>query len=87
MFGKSKIALSLAFVLGAASFALADDMHGQGPHEGGGPVQTWCDIDPACNGWNKRHSTPYASSAPGFAAAPSQKHRPSHKHGKDAHDR
>jgi hypothetical protein len=82
MGGNNAITLSAAVVLGilaGALPALAAQDRDPGPHEGGGPVQTWCDIDPACNGWNKRHPAPYASSAPAFAAPSKPKHHSSHK--------
>jgi hypothetical protein len=47
MLTKTKIAFAAALILGStASVALARGY--------GGPVQTWCDIDPNCNGWNAR---------------------------------
>ena len=46
----------------------------------GGPHQTWCDVDPNCNGWNKGlHRQGYESSASGLVRPLDQKHRPSHK--------
>jgi hypothetical protein len=48
MLTKTKIAFAAALILGStASVALARGSYG-------GPVQTWCDIDPNCNGWNTR---------------------------------
>jgi hypothetical protein len=57
----------------------------------GGPHQTWCDVNPDCNGWNKRfHGTAYRSNAYEVVAPLNQplnqKHRPSHKR-HDANDR
>lgn len=79
MFSKSTIILSA--VLGLLTFtALASEHNGQ-EHTYGGPVQTWCDVDPSCNGWNKGlHHASYESSAPGSVASPNPKHRRSHKH-------
>jgi hypothetical protein len=85
-----KMILSAAAValglLGGALPALAEydyDLYG-------GPHQTWCDVSPDCNGWNKRlhgpayHSNAYESVAP---QPLNQKHRPSHKRSHDANDR
>jgi hypothetical protein len=57
----------------------------------GGPHQSWCDVNPNCNGWNKKlQGTAYQSNA-GLAAPLNQplhqKHHPSHKRGHDANDR
>jgi hypothetical protein len=58
----------------------------------GGPHQTWCDVNPDCNGWNKRlhspayHSNAYEQVAP-LNQPLGQKHRPSHKRSRDARDR
>ncbi len=50
MLTKTKMALAAALILGStASAALARGSYG-------GPVQTWCDIDPACNGWDTSQS-------------------------------
>jgi hypothetical protein len=82
MFTKFRIALSLAFVLGAASPALGEHTADE---PGGHPNQTWCDVNPACNGWAQRmHRPPDENNAPGIVASPNLKHRPSQKHG--AHD-
>jgi hypothetical protein len=57
----------------------------------GGPHQTWCDVNPDCNGWNKRlHAGAFQSNA--YDQAPlnqplNQKHRPPRKRGRDATDR
>jgi hypothetical protein len=54
----------------------------------GGPHQTWCDVNPDCNGWNKRlHAPAYHSNAYEQVAPLNQKHRPSHKRSRDASDR
>jgi hypothetical protein len=48
MLTKTKIALAAALILGGtASAALARGSYGS-------PHQTWCDINPACNGWDHR---------------------------------
>lgn len=74
MLTKTKIALAAALILGStASAALARGY--------GGPVQTWCDIDPNCNGWNARMhrlSRDNAANSYGYAASP---HRTSHVRG------
>jgi hypothetical protein len=58
----------------------------------GGPHQTWCDVNPDCNGWNKKlHGPAYRSNAYELVAPQSQplnpKHRPAHKrsHAADPH--
>lgn len=54
----------------------------------GGPHQTWCDVNPDCNGWNKRLPGPaYQSNASGVVTPLNPKHRPVHKRGHDADDR
>jgi hypothetical protein len=55
----------------------------------GGPHQTWCDVNPDCNGWNRRlHSPAYRSNAYELVAPQDQplipKHRPAHKHSHEA---
>jgi hypothetical protein len=82
MFTKVKTILAAATVLGflgGAIPALASEHNGQDKTYGG-PVQTWCDINPDCNGWNKGRS------ALG-SASPNQKHSPSRKHGHEASNR
>jgi hypothetical protein len=54
----------------------------------GGPTQTWCDVNPDCNGWNKRlHGPAYRSNAYELVAPRSEpankKHRPSPKRSRD----
>jgi hypothetical protein len=50
MLTKPSIALVAALIVaGTTSVALARGSYG-------GPVQTWCDINPACNGWDQRMS-------------------------------
>lgn len=87
-----KMVLSAAGValglLGGAPPALAEydyDLYG-------GPHQTWCDVNPDCNGWNKRFHTPAYRSNAYEPVAPlneplNQKHRPSRKHSHAANDR
>ena len=66
MLAKSSIIASAALVLGllgSALPALAEydyELYG-------GPHQTWCDVNPDCNGWNKRQRAPaaYQSNASG----------------------
>jgi hypothetical protein len=90
MFTKAKTILSAATALGFLGGAvpvLASDHNGQDKSYGG-PVQTWCDINPDCNGWNKGlHRASYDSSAPVLAASPNQKHSPSRKRGHEASNR
>jgi hypothetical protein len=66
MLTKAKIALAAALILGGtASVALARGSYG-------GPHQTWCDINPACNGWDKRMdhlSNGHAGNAYGYVPA------------------
>lgn len=75
-----KMTLSAAVILGllaSAAPALAEYDYEQY----GGPHQTWCDINPSCNGWNQRARGPaYRSNAFGVVTPSGQKHRPSHKH-------
>jgi hypothetical protein len=83
----SAAAIALGF-LGSALPALAEydyDLYG-------GPHQTWCDVNPDCNGWNKRFHGPAYQSNAYDPVAPlnqplNQKHRPSHKRSRDASDR
>jgi hypothetical protein len=65
-------------MLGGSLPALASDHNGQ-DHSYGGPVQTWCDVNPDCNGWNKglRRSSYDRTSA--LATVPAPKPRPSRK--------
>jgi hypothetical protein len=80
---KSNIILSAAIAMGllgsAASPVLAEYDYGLY----GGPHQTWCDVDPNCNGWNKAlHGSRSAGRARAFVVAP--KHHPVHKRGGDS---
>jgi hypothetical protein len=75
--------IGLLSLLGGAVPALASDHNGQDKTYGG-PVQTWCDVNPDCNGWSKGlHRASYESSAPGSVAPPTPKPHP-RKHGHDA---
>jgi hypothetical protein len=69
MLTKTKIALAAALILGeTASASLARGSYG-------GPHQTWCDINPACNGWNQRMdhlSYDHARKAHGYVPAHQQ---------------
>jgi hypothetical protein len=92
MFAQPKLLLSAAIVLGSVAGAapLAQAGMGGGGYDYetyGGPHQTWCDVDPNCNGWNRTHASPYAGSARAFAVAPVQKHHSVHKRGHDANTR
>jgi hypothetical protein len=73
MLTKTTIALAATLILGGtASVALARGSYG-------GPHQTWCDINPACNGWDQRmgHSSyDHARNAYGYV--------PAHKHSSHA---
>ena len=77
-----KMTLSAAVILGllgSAVPALAEYDY----ETYGGPHQTWCDVNPNCNGWNQRLRGPaYRSNAFGVVTPLSQKHqhRPSHRH-------
>jgi hypothetical protein len=88
MLSKSTILLSaVCGLLAAAAPALASEHNGQ-DHTYGGPVQTWCDVNPDCNGWNKGlHRASYENGAPAPAASPSQKQHRARRHGHepDAH--
>jgi hypothetical protein len=89
MLTSSKTTLSAAVILGLLGGALpvlASDHNGQDKTYGG-PVQTWCGINPDCNGWNKQHRASYESNAPGLVVAPPRKPRPSRKHSHEASNR
>jgi hypothetical protein len=83
----SKTILTAVAVLcpfGDAGPARASDHNGQ-EHTYGGPAQTWCDINPDCNGWSK--GVQRASSegvASGTLASPTAKPYPLRKHGHKA---
>jgi len=69
----SKIALAAGLILAStASAALARGSYG-------GPVQTWCDVNPACNGWDERMSKlshGHAGDAYGYAESRSHTSHP-----------
>lgn len=71
-------------LLGGAAPALAGydyDLYG-------GPHQTWCDVNPNCNGWNQRlHGPAYRSNAFSPVTPLDQKHRPPHRRSHDANSR
>jgi hypothetical protein len=81
MFTKTTTALAAALILGTASAALANDSDRN--DTGGGPTQTWQDIEHARqdiqNQIQKLYHTGNAGSAYGYVVSPKQTHR--------AHDR
>jgi hypothetical protein len=88
MLAKSNIIASAALVLGllgSALPALAEYDYEQY----GGPHQSWCDVNPDCNGWNKKQRGPvaYQSNASGLVVPINPRHRPAHKHSHDVKDR
>jgi hypothetical protein len=90
MFTLSKTILSTVAVLcllGEAGPARASDHNGQ-DHTYGGPVQTWCDINPDCNGWSKGvHRTSFEGGASAAVASPTAKPHPAHKSRREASNR
>ncbi len=87
---KSQMMLSAAVVLGLLGTlpALAEkDYDLLEPY--GGPTQTWQDIERARQDVQRRIQREYHKdgNAYGYVAPPSQTHRPSRRHGRDAHDR
>jgi hypothetical protein len=68
MFTKIKIVLAAAAIVGTASAALAGSDRETEP--GGYQVQTWCAVNPDCNGWNKHFAVTAgnAGSAYGYAS-------------------
>jgi|HubBroStandDraft_4_1064222.scaffolds.fasta_scaffold357561_2 hypothetical protein len=90
MFTPSKTILSAVAVLcllGAAGPARASDHNGQ-DHTYGGPVQTWCDINPDCNGWSKGvYRTSFEDGASAAVASSIAKPRPAHKSRHEAGNR
>ena len=78
----TKIALSVAIVLGAASAALAGSKDDDGWAGGGFNVQTWQDIEQARQDIQRQIQSQYhtgnAGTAYAYVASPNQKHRPSH---------
>ncbi len=78
-------AMALGLCAGSAP-ARASDHNGQ-EHSYGGPVQTWCDINPDCNGWSKGlHRTAYDAAA-ASVTSPTPKQRPPRKPRHVANDR
>jgi hypothetical protein len=88
MLAKSIIIPSAALVVGLLGSALPA-LAGYDYDWYGGPHQTWCDVNPDCNGWNKKARVPaaYRSNASGVVEPLNPKHRPSHKRSHDAKDR
>jgi hypothetical protein len=87
MFTKSNIILPSGLVLGLLGGALPA-LAGYNYDMYGGPHQTWCDVNPNCNGWNQRlHGPAYQSRGSGVVTPLNQRHRPSHKRSHDANDR
>jgi hypothetical protein len=89
MFSKSNIIMSAAIALGLLGGALPAlaGYNYDGPY--GGPTQTWCDVNPDCNGWNKRLHAQADRSGTSVVVAPlnqNQKHRAPHKRSHDAGD-
>jgi hypothetical protein len=85
MLGKTLLSAAVALgLLSGAGPALAEYDYGLY----GGPHQTWCDVDPNCNGWNQRlHGPAYRSNAFSPVTPLVQKHRPLHKRSHDANSR
>jgi hypothetical protein len=86
MFTLAKTILSTVAVLcllGEAGPARASDHNGQ-DHTYGGPVQTWCDINPGCKGV---HRTSFEGGASAAAASPTAKPHPAHKSRHEASNR
>jgi hypothetical protein len=85
---KAFIGLSVAIsfgVLVTAPTARASDRY-EVPW--GYQVQTWCQVDPACNGWDQKiQRLREGASASSLAASPNQMRRRPHTHGHDAGDR
>ena len=87
MFAKTILPATVVLgLLGCALPALAG-YDNYGPY--GGPTQTWCDVNPDCNGWNQRlHGPAYQSNGSGVVTPLNPKHRPAHKRSHvDANDR
>jgi hypothetical protein len=86
MFAKPSIVVSGAIALGLLSVLPARAEYDYEMY--GGPHQTWCDINPDCNGWNKKLRAPaYRSNASDVVVPVNPKHRPSHKRSHDTKDR
>jgi hypothetical protein len=77
-------AVAVLCLLGNARPARASDHNGQ-DHTYGGPAQTWCDINPDCNGWSKGvRRTSFESGASATPASPTAKPHPTHKNRREA---
>jgi hypothetical protein len=88
MITNSTILLAAACALLASALPAPASEHNGQDHGFGGPVQTWCDVNPDCNGWNRGlHRAAYEIGAPGSAASPSQKQRPARPHARGAEPR
>jgi hypothetical protein len=87
MLTKSTVILSGAVALGLLGGALPALAGYDYDAPYGGPHQSWCDVNPDCNGWNKRLPGPAYQSNAGLVIPLNQKHYPSHKRGHDANDR
>jgi hypothetical protein len=82
MLGKTILSATVVLgLLGGALPALAGYDY-DGPY--GGPTQSWCDVNPDCNGWNKRpHGPAFQSNATGVVTPLEPKHRPVRKRSHD----
>jgi hypothetical protein len=88
MFTRTNVILPAAIALGLLGGGALPALAGynyDAPY--GGPTQTWCDINPDCNGWNKKHQAQAYQSNAGLVAPLNQKRHPSHKRGHDTNDR
>jgi hypothetical protein len=87
MFSKSNIIMSAAIALGLLGGALPALAGYDYDGSYGGPTQTWCDVNPDCNGWNKRLHAQADRSGTSVVMAPlnqNQKRRPPPKRIHDA---
>jgi hypothetical protein len=84
MLTKTKIALAAALILGPASAVLANE---GGEETGGGPVQTWQDIQRSAQDSRyqikKQHHAGNAGSSYGLVKSPKQTHPASHEPSQD----
>lgn len=86
MFAKPSIFVSGAIALGLLGVLPARAGYNYDIY--GGPHQTWCDINPECNGWNKKlHGPAYQSNAAGPVTPINPKHRPAPNRSHDVKDR
>ena len=79
MLTKIKIVRAAAAIVGTASAALAGSDRETEP--GGYQVQTWCAVNPDCNGWNK-HFAAAASNAGSAYGCASPSREPASSHAK-----